>query len=513
MDNSGASAAAPAGLSDDQFGVIVLTFLEGQASDEQIKTLNRELAGNAERRKLFVLLSRQNGLLSEVFADHEAKVGQGVGGSSSKVIPVLRRMPVKRSATVRRSRPLAGALLWAAGIAAMVTIGLYYGLSGSGGARKSLRIVEAQSAFILEKGSKRNAATNEMFAPGDGIATNGPDSSAEIAFPDGTHMWLGPNTEISQIAESSGKRVALASGNISADVVKQPQPLIVSTPTVDAKIVGTKFNLSAASSQSRLDVIEGLVKLTRRKDNASIDVGAGEYTVADEQRPLALSRWTPVDQKQPKIDFVQCSQCVPQAPQDSVDIDFPYELNAGDLVIAVVGWNDIGSSVKSIGDNLSNKYTLAIGPTRGKICSQSIYYAKNVVGGPARVHVVFDQYAVFADIRILEYRGFDKSNPLDGAHGQSGENQVADSGKVSTTAPGLIFGAGTTKTQFTEAGMGFTQRILTTPDGDDAEDMIVTSKGSYSAGAPLNNPGDWVFQVAAFKAASVQQQDWRTIGK
>src|SRR4029077_13329100 len=51
-------------------------------------------------------------------------------------------------------------------------------------------------------------------------------------------------------------------------------------------------------------------------------------------------------------------------------------------------------------------------------------------------------------------------------------------------------------------GTGFTNRIRTSPDGDIAEDRVVTTAGSYSASAPLYSAGHWIMQMVAFKAAS-----------
>ena len=39
------------------------------------------------------------------------------------------------------------------------------------------------------------------------------------------------------------------------------------------------------------------------------------------------------------------------------------------------------------------------------------------------------------------------------------------------------------------------------PDGDIAEDRVVTAVGSYSASAPLSSAGPWVMQMVAFRAA------------
>ena len=50
----------------------------------------------------------------------------------------------------------------------------------------------------------------------------------------------------------------------------------------------------------------------------------------------------------------------------------------------------------------------------------------------------------------------------------------------------------------TGPGGGFTSRLLTVPDGDIAEDQMVTATGSYSATAPLSS-GQWIMQMVAFR--------------
>ena len=52
------------------------------------------------------------------------------------------------------------------------------------------------------------------------------------------------------------------------------------------------------------------------------------------------------------------------------------------------------------------------------------------------------------------------------------------------------------------AGSGFTSRIITSPDGDLAEDKMVTTAGSNSATATLGTAGPWVMQMVTFSAVS-----------
>jgi hypothetical protein len=113
------------------------------------------------------------------------------------------------------------------------------------------------------------------------------------------------------------------------------------------------------------------------------------------------------------------------------------------------------------------------------------------------VTVTFSQAAVAPDVRILEYRGV---STLDVTAGASGSSTAASSGAATTTsANGLIFGANTVWTANKSAGTGFTSRIITTPDGDIAEDETATAVGSYTAAATLTSSGPWVMQLVTFK--------------
>ena len=86
---------------------------------------------------------------------------------------------------------------------------------------------------------------------------------------------------------------------------------------------------------------------------------------------------------------------------------------------------------------------------------------------------------------------------------QTGSSASTSSGSITTTnATDLLFGANYIYTGTTGAGSGFTNRIITLPDGDIVEDEMVTAIGSYSATAPLSSSGWWVMQMAAFRAAS-----------
>ncbi len=204
--------------------------------------------------------------------------------------------------------------------------------------------------------------------------------------------------------------------------------------------------------------------------------------------------------------FVQVNAATPQTNQSTVSVTYANAQVAGDTNILAIGWNNATSNITSVTDSAGNTYQLAVPTARGSGISQAIYYAKNIkaaAAGTNTVTVAFSASTPFVDIRALEYSGLDLVNPFDVGTSASGSSTSANSGTVTTTSAGaLIFGAGITTGGFSAAGANFVNRIITTPDGDIAEDRFVTTTGSYSATASLGGSAAWVMQVATFRAAS-----------
>src|SRR5439155_2222178 len=122
--------------------------------------------------------------------------------------------------------------------------------------------------------------------------------------------------------------------------------------------------------------------------------------------------------------------------------------------------------------------------------------------GGNTVTVTFNGPATFPDIRILEYSGADVTAPVDVTATGTGNSVSSSTAAVTTTnANDLLFAANTVATLTSAAGAGFTSRVITYPDGDIAEDRLVTATGSYSATASLNAAGPWVMQMVAFRGA------------
>ena len=203
--------------------------------------------------------------------------------------------------------------------------------------------------------------------------------------------------------------------------------------------------------------------------------------------------------------FRQVNAAVPQTDQSSVSVAYTGAQVAGNTNILAIGWNNATSNITSVSDSAGN--TISGGAHRAREWGESGDLLRpQHQGRPAgtnTVTVAFNTATPYVDIRALEYSGLDPVNPFDVGTSAAGAGTTTNSGSITTTAANaLVFGAGMTTGSFGAAPAPFTTRIITNPDGDIAQDRLVTASGAYNATAPLNGSAAWVMQVAAFKAAS-----------
>lgn len=205
----------------------------------------------------------------------------------------------------------------------------------------------------------------------------------------------------------------------------------------------------------------------------------------------------------PRPTFVQQSYSTPQTPQSQVSATYAGAQTAGNTNILAIGWNDTTASLLSVVDSAGNVYQQAMATYRGSGLSQAIYLASNISAASAgsnEVTVTFNQAVVFVDLRVTEYARVQHVNPFDAGVSANGNGSNASTGSLVVPAESeLLFAAGMTGAVFSGPGPGFTERIITAPDGDIVEDAIAPSAGSYGATASLSG-GTWLLQLAAFRA-------------
>jgi hypothetical protein len=206
------------------------------------------------------------------------------------------------------------------------------------------------------------------------------------------------------------------------------------------------------------------------------------------------------------INYIQGASTATGGSLTTVPVILPNVQTAGNLNVVIIGWNDTTATVSSVTDTEGNTYSIAAPALQGTGLSQVVYFAKNIAGeatNPNEVTVTFSAAAQAPDVRVLEYKGLDTTNPVDVTGGAVGTSNLADSGACTTTTPTeLIVAGATVSSSISGPGTGFTTVALTHPNGDNAEHQITSAVGSCEATAVVAG-GNWVMQTVAFKAAAL----------
>ena len=154
-------------------------------------------------------------------------------------------------------------------------------------------LTEVRSEVTVEHGgTTRPAISDGRLYPRDIVRVPAGGAATVTWAGEATRLDLAPGSELRLFNPMWGKRLSLEAGALDAAVASQPRwrPMIIATPQAEAKVVGTRFSLSATLASTRLEVLEGLVRLrkslpARPHENQEVLVHPGETATAapDEQ--------------------------------------------------------------------------------------------------------------------------------------------------------------------------------------------------------------------------------------
>ncbi|MFN3486369.1 MAG: FecR domain-containing protein, partial [Planctomycetota bacterium] len=157
----------------------------------------------------------------------------------------------------------------------------------------TLARVEGSVLLALPEG-RRPATPAQEIPEGASLETGTGESQAVVEYADGSRLALGLQTRVTFPA-GTGRKLEIHQGTLAADVNRQPAgaEAVFATPHAEARVLGTRLTLRVSPASTRLDVREGRVRLIRREDGASVDVGAGQYAVAGPGLPLTARTLPP----------------------------------------------------------------------------------------------------------------------------------------------------------------------------------------------------------------------------
>ncbi len=111
--------------------------------------------------------------------------------------------------------------------------------------------------------------TQYLGSPKTTTYTSAKGEIKSVELPDGSVVTLSGNSHITYKKEGVLRRVELISGEAFFDVkTAKESPLSVSAGGIKIKVVGTQFNVNAGVDRIRVDVLEGVVKVSCQSDDS-----------------------------------------------------------------------------------------------------------------------------------------------------------------------------------------------------------------------------------------------------
>ena len=120
-----------------------------------------------------------------------------------------------------------------------------------------------------------------------------PDETAMVRLGDGSVIRLGPGSRVRNV-DGSARAVVLEGEAFFSIATNPAQPFRVATAAGTARVLGTRFHLTAQLDELRLVVVEGTVALGTATEE--VQVGAGQAASIIEGRPGPVTAAPPIEE-------------------------------------------------------------------------------------------------------------------------------------------------------------------------------------------------------------------------
>lgn len=245
-----------------------------------------------------------DGLLGQAFTD-DAAVVRSVAervhaerSASALVRAVRQALPSRPRRPARRPSPWGSRLTVAALLAVVVGAG-WWSMARSPAATVECR-AESSEPLTVRRGAASVVLTGGgALLVGDRLTV---PRLATLRWADGSHLVLGAGSEVELSRPGRGPGCRLLVGAATAAIAAQHgAPFAIATPEAHIEVLGTRFRVVAGVGSTRVDLHEGLVRLTRTSDQRSLAlhpeefavVAAGEDFIARPGRAPAVAAVTP----------------------------------------------------------------------------------------------------------------------------------------------------------------------------------------------------------------------------
>ncbi len=116
-------------------------------------------------------------------------------------------------------------------------------------------------------------------------------SKIQFILPDSTTGWLNSGSTLEYKGNFLGNRKVNLTGEAYFNVYHDPlRPFVVTTPTITARALGTKFNISSYNDEKRSELMleEGIVEFTNRNSKEQILMKPSDLIIYDKTRDQTI---------------------------------------------------------------------------------------------------------------------------------------------------------------------------------------------------------------------------------
>lgn len=260
----------------------------GELTPDEAGQLKQTLASDPEAGRAFVEYSNETALLIRVGTQlQSAWPAENVVPLPSTVeMGAATKAPSAPRGRVRR-------MAWIAAMAACA-MGLLFLFAPPQRETAPPRVPEVYASGegiqVTRNGAALPGGNIELMA-GDVIATAVGKPGAIVYERERTRVALQPSTVLVFGGDAHGKRFELRQGTIEAHVAPQPKdlPMAIETAHVYATVIGTEFVMRADERATKLDVLDGKVRLTCRVTGRTVKVKAGFAASIHRKAPFNIA--------------------------------------------------------------------------------------------------------------------------------------------------------------------------------------------------------------------------------
>lgn len=231
-------------MSDIDHEALVLRYLDGEVSDDEVATLVQQLRDDAPTRQRFVQISQMHLLVRRVARDQ--------------------RLAVRLS----RTRWLVAV----ATAAAVLLCAVWLGMPSPPDTLPT--IASLRGTVGIERDGQRHAAViGERLAVDDRLVVGG-DGGLALVWADGAHVAVDPDSNLT-VPPTTGARLRLERGTLLASVVAHAAeaPFAIATPDGLVTDIGTVFAVHRRADGTRVDVRSGSVRLDAAGSTVLVPAG------------------------------------------------------------------------------------------------------------------------------------------------------------------------------------------------------------------------------------------------